>query len=159
MRLLNLALVAVLVAGIAAPASAASFATLSYDFTLTGRWFFGDRPSGTIVGLLGGLAVDGKYSGGTWTLNVYGHRFAAGTYECIRDCRFTGTELAGRPRAYAWGSPVPTWESSVQSSAGTFNRLFTSRYEWSALVASWAQANGLPPGLQTRLIVDAQMGM
>lgn len=159
MRFITLALVAALSAGIASPALAVPPATLPYDFTVTGNWFFGDHPTGTIVGILGGLSVDGSYSRGTWTVSVYGHRFAAGTYECVRDCRFQGTELAGRPRAYAWRFPVPTWESPTQTSAGVFSGLFVSRYEWSQSVASWAEAHGLPPGLQTRLIVDAQMGM
>jgi hypothetical protein len=111
-RLVQLALAAALVAGVATPAPASAL-SLSYDLTITGHWFFGTHPSGAIVGTLGGLAVDGGYAGGSWQLTVHRHRVAAGTYECIRECRFFGTMLAGRPRAYEWRVPVPTWESST----------------------------------------------
>ena len=152
-------LAAVLVAGIASPAPAATHAALSYDLTLTGDSYSGIHPSGTIVGTFGGLAVDGSYAGGTWTLRAGGHSFAAGTYACERICRFRGTALAGRRVVYGWTSQVPTWDARRQVSRGKIAGLFASRQAWSAQVAAWARANHLPPNLQTRLIIDAETGM
>jgi hypothetical protein len=156
---LYLALAAILAIGIVSPRPAAAQMPLSYHLTLTGASYSGARPSGAIGGTFGGVAVDGTYSGGAWTLAAYGRPFATGTYECLRICRFTGTTLAGRALVYAWTSQVPTWDARTQVSTGEIVRLFASRYEWSALVGAWARANGLPAGLQTRLKVDAQTGM
>lgn len=109
--------------------------------------------------MLGGVAVDGTYTGGVWRLAAYDRPFATGTYACVQICRFDGTTLAGRTVAYTWTSQVPTWDARRQVSEGQINGLFFSRNVWSALVGDWARANGLPPLLQTRLIVDAKTGM
>lgn len=156
---LSIALAAVLAIGVASPQPAAAHTPLSYSLTLTAATYSGTHPSGTIAGLFGGVGVDGTYSRGGWHLDAYGHRFAAGTYTCVRICRFNGMTLAGRAVAYAWSSPVPTWDAREQVIAGEIGGLFASRYDWSALVAAWAEAKGLPLGLQTRITVDAQMGM
>lgn len=148
-----------LATGIVSPRPAAAQTPLSYNLTLTGASYSGARPSGTISGTFGGVAASGTYSGGVWTLAVYDRPFATGTYACLRICRFDGTTLAGRAMVYAWTSQVPTWDARVQVSAGEIRGLLFSRNDWSALVGAWARANGLPPGLQTRLIVDAQTGM
>jgi hypothetical protein len=156
---LVIALAAMLATGIVSPRPAAAQTPLSYNLTLTGASYSGARPSGTISGTFGGVAVGGTYSGGVWTLAVYDRPFATGTYACLQICRFDGTTLAGRALVYAWTSQVPTWDARVQVSAGEIRGLMFSRNDWSALVGSWARANGLPPRLQTRLIVDAQTGM
>ena len=154
-----MALAAALAVGVVSPRPAAAQAPLSYNLTLTGTTYSGDRPSGSIAGTFGGIAVDGAYSRGAWTLATYGRPFASGTYACVRICRFNGTILAGRAMVYTWTSQVPTWDARMQVSAAEIRGLFFSRNDWSALVGAWARANGLPPGLQTRLIVDAQTGM
>jgi hypothetical protein len=156
---LYLALAAILAIGIVSPRPAAAQVPLSYHVTLTGTSYSGARPSGSIAGTFGGVAVDGEYSGGAWTFAAYGRPFASGTYACVRICRFNGTILAGRAMVYTWTSQVPTWDARTQASAGQIGGLFFSRNDWSALVGTWAQANGLPPALQTRLIIDAQTGM
>lgn len=152
-------LAAVLAIGIASPQPAAAQTPLPYNLTLTGGTYSGTHPSGRMTGTFGGVGVDGTYSRGAWHLDAYGYRFAAGTYTCVRVCRFSGTTVAGRAVAYAWNSPVPTWDARVRVIAGEIGGLFASRYDWSALVAAWAQAKGLPLGLQTRITVDAQIGM
>jgi hypothetical protein len=126
---------------------------------VTGQTYSGIRPSGTIGGILGGVAVDGTYSGGAWTVSAYGRPFAIGTYACVQICRFDGTTLAGRSLVYAWTSQVPTWDARAQQTTGVINGLFASRHDWPALVAAWARATGLPAALQTRLIVDSQTGL
>lgn len=156
---LYIALAAVLAAGAVVPAPAAAQTPLTYNLTVRGSTFLGTRPSGTIAGMLGGVIVDGTYAGGAWTLNAYGHPFATGIYSCVRICRFTGTTLAGRGVPYLWTSQVPTWDARAQLSTGMIDGVFASRHDWSTQVAAWARGNGLPPGLQTRLIVDAQTGM
>ena len=156
---LSFMLAAVLAGAATAPVWAAAGAPVSYNLTLTGTTYSGTRPSGTIAGLFGGVGVEGSYANGVWSLQAYGHRFAAGTYVCIRICSFTGTALAGRAVAYAWTSPVPAWDARDKLVAGQIAGLFGSPYDWSALVSAWAQATGLPPGLQTRVTLDAQVGM
>lgn len=145
--------------GLALPGRATAQAPLSYNLAVTGEIYSGIRPSGTIGGTFGGIAVDGAYSAGTWTLSAYGRLFAAGIYACVTICRFDGRTLAGRPLTYAWTSQVPTWDARSQITRGIIGPLFASRAEWSFLVASWARANGLPPELQTRLTYDARTGM
>lgn len=156
---LYIALAAILAIGVVLPGPASAQAPLSYHLTLTGETYSGTHPSGAIAGTLGGVAVDGTYSGGAWTLAAYGRPFAAGTYACVKVCRFDGRTLAGRPLVYAWTSQVPTWDARTQVSAGEMPGLFASRNDWSKVVAAWARSSGLPAGLQTRLIVDAQTGM
>lgn len=138
---------------------AAAQMPLSYRLMVTGDTYSGVHPSGSIAGTLGGVAVDGTYSGGAWTVTVYGRPFAIGTYSCVQICRFDGTTLAGRAMIYTWTSQVPTWDARAQMSAGTIAGLFNSRNEWSERVAAWARNNNLPAGLQTRLTVDARTGM
>lgn len=156
---LYLALAAGLALGLALPGPATAQAPLSYNLTVTGETFSGIRPSGAIAGTFGGVAVDGAYSGGAWTLSSYGRPFAAGAYACVKICRFGGRTLAGRLLTYAWTSQVPTWDARSQIAQGAIGPLFASRTQWSFLVASWARANGLPPELQTRLMYNAQTGM
>jgi hypothetical protein len=145
--------------GAASPVPAAADVPLSYRLMVTGDTYSGVHPSGSIAGTLGGVAVDGTYSGGAWTLSVYGRPFATGTYECVHICRFDGTMLAGRALIYTWTSQVPTWDARAQLSASSIARLFNSRDEWSARVGAWARSNNVPAGLQTRLTVDARTGM
>lgn len=154
-----IALAAILAIGIASPGSAAAQTPLSYHLTLTGETYSGTHPSGAIAGTFGGVAVDGTYSGGAWTFAAYGRPFATGTYACVKVCRFDGRTLAGRTLLYVWTSQVPTWDARTQVNAGEVPGLFASRNDWSKSVAAWARASGLPAGLQTRLIVDAQTGM
>jgi hypothetical protein len=145
--------------GAATPRPAAAQVPLSYRLMVTGDMYSGVHPSGSIAGTLGGVAVDGTFAGGAWTLSVYGRPFAIGTYACLQICRFDGTMLAGRAMVYTWTSQVPTWDARAQMSAGTIPGLFQSRNEWSERVAAWARSNNLPAGLQTRLTVDARTGM
>ncbi len=156
---LYIALAAGLALGVALPGPAAAQALLPYNLTLTGQSFIGPRPSGSIDGTLGGVAVSGTYSGGVWTLASYGRPFATGLYTCVRICRFSGTMLAGRAVGYMWTSQVTTWDARIQHALGSIDGVFASRYDWSSTVGRWAQANGLPPELQTRLIFDARTGM
>lgn len=156
---LYIALAAILAIGVVLPGPASAQAPLSYHLTLTGETYSGTHPSGALAGTLGGVAVDGTYSGGAWTLAAYGRPFAAGTYACVKVCRFDGRTLAGRPLLYTLTAQVPTWDARTQVSVGEVPGLFASRNDWSKAVAAWARSNGLPAGLQTRLIVDAQTGM
>lgn len=156
---LYIALTTGLALGLALPEPAAAQAPLSYNLVVTGEIFSGVRPSGTISGTFGGIAVDGAYSKGMWTLSSYRRPFAEGTYACVTICRFDGRILAGRPLTYAWTSQVPTWDARSQIAQGVIGGLFASRRQWSFLVASWARANGLAPDLQTRLTYDARTGM
>jgi hypothetical protein len=158
-KALYIALAVFLVAGIVSPGPAAAQAALSYNFTVTGETFSGVHPAGAIAGTLGGVAVDGAYSHGQWSLAAYGHPFASGTYTCVRVCGFTGASLAGRALIYTWTSQVPTWDARTQVTVGQLPALFASREQWGAQVAAWARAAGLPPDLQTRLIFDARTGM
>lgn len=158
-KALYVVLAAVLIAGAALPAPVAAQGNLSYNLTLTGSSFSGATPQGGIAGTFGGIAVDGSYANGRWTMAVYGRPFAAGTYQCVHDCRFNGTMLAGRPMVYTWTSQVPTWDASRQVTVGNIGGLFASSNDWSSQVGQWAQINGLPPDEQTRLIVDSQTGM
>lgn len=156
---LYIAVAAGLALGLVLPGPAAAQASLSYNLMVTGEIFSGIRPSGTISGTFGGVAVDGSYSGGAWTLSSYGRPFAAGTYACVTICRFDGRTVAGRSLTYAWTSQVPTWDARSQITRGLIGPLFASRTQWSSVVASWARASGLPPDLQTRLTYDARTGM
>ena len=156
---LYVALAAALALGLAAPGPAAAQPPLSYNLNVSGHSFIGARPSGTIDGMLGGVAVSGNYSGGAWTLSSFGRPFATGLYTCEHICRFSGTMLAGRALAYIWTSQVPTWDARVQHTIGSIDGLFVSRFDWSETVGAWARANGLPPDLQTRLVFDARTGM
>ena len=153
------ALAVMIALGAASAEPAAAQMPLSYRLMVTGDTYSGVHPSGSIAGTLGGVAVDGTYSGGTWTLSVYRRPFAIGTYSCVQICRFDGTTLAGRAMVYTWTSQVPTWDARAQLSASTIAGLFNSRDEWSAWVGSWARSNRIPAGLQTRLTVDARTGM
>ncbi|HET7266445.1 MAG TPA: hypothetical protein VFL28_17390 [bacterium] len=154
-----IALAAGLALGVALPRPAAAQVPLTYNLTLTGDTFSGVRPTGTIDGTLGGVAVGGTYSGGAWTLTSYGRPIASGLYTCVRICRFSGTMLVGRAIGYMWTSQVPTWDAQIQRALGSIDGVFASRGDWSRAVGAWARANGLPPDLQTRLIFDARTGM
>lgn len=156
---LYVALAVMIAVGAASPGPAAAQMPLSYRLMVTGDTYSGMRPSGSIAGTLGGVAVDGSYANGAWTLAVYGRPFAIGTYSCVQICRFNGTTLAGRAMVYTWTSQVPTWDARAQMSAGTIAGLFSSRNDWSERVAAWARSNNLPAGLQTRLTLDARTGM
>lgn len=159
MKVLYVVLAAVLAAGIVLPSPAAAQADLSYNLTLRGDWFADTTPRGAIAGTFGGVAVDGRYTGGNWTMAVYGHPFAAGTYRCVTVCTFSGLTLAGRALTYTFTSPVPTWDTSTRFATGNISGLFASNSDWSAAVGAWAQANDLSPDQQTRLIVDSRTGM
>jgi hypothetical protein len=158
-KLLYVALAALLVAGIAQPAPAAAQGALPYSLMLNATTYTGATPAGTISGTFGGVPVTGTYGDTHWMLLVYGRPFATGRYRCIHVCRFRGETLAGNAMSYEWTSQVPTWDARVQAAVGNINGLFLSNSDWTGQVSSWAQANGLPADQQTRLMIATETGM
>jgi len=121
-----------LAAALAVPAGAAPAPGLAYSLTFAG---------GTITGTVGGVAVQGTYTGtssGSWLLTVGGAPFASGTYTCTTSlCTFTGTTIAGTSTTFTFTSASLTGNTagSVVLSA------FPNHGAWVSTVAHWVAAH------------------